>query len=94
MVGLDGRCAPLAHVRHRSPVSVGRYGVEPDRLVPLIKEELVRPAGTVDAYQVGKMECHCPQFISLMRTLRGSPRSNNGDGASIGGCCSSMPCST
>jgi nucleoside-triphosphatase len=36
-VGLGGRRAILAHVRFRSPVSVGRYGVEPDRLVPLIE---------------------------------------------------------
>ena len=71
-VGLNGRRAILAHVRFRSSVSVGRYGVEPDRLVPVIKEELVRPPGTVDAYlidEIGKMECHCPQFISSMRRL-------------------------
>jgi len=72
VVGLNGRRAILAHVRFRSSVSVGRYGVEPDRLVPVIKEELVRPPGTVDAYlidEIGKMECHCPQFISSMRRL-------------------------
>ena len=78
-VGLGGRRAILAHVRFRSPVSVGRYGVEPDRLVPLIEEELVRPPGTVDAYlidEIGKMECHCPQFILAMRRLldRAGPR--------------------
>ena len=39
-VGLGGRRVILAHVRFRSLVSVGRYGVEPDRLVPLIEEEL------------------------------------------------------
>src|SRR5208282_43792 len=31
-VGLGGRRVILAHVRFRSLVSVGRYGVEPDRL--------------------------------------------------------------
>src|SRR4051794_30252169 len=31
-VGLGGRRAILAHVRFPSPVSVGRYGVDPDRL--------------------------------------------------------------
>ena len=75
-IGLGGRRAILAHVRSRSPVRVGRYGVEPGRLVPLIDEELVRPPGTVDAYlidEIGKMECHCPQFISSMRTLLGGP---------------------
>jgi nucleoside-triphosphatase len=75
-VGLGGHRAILAHVRYRSLVSVGRYGVEPDRLIPLIKEELNRPLGTVDACvidEIGKMECHCPQFIdAVSRLLEGS----------------------
>ncbi len=73
-VGLGGRRVILAHVRYRSLVSVGRYGVEPDRLVPLIEEELNRPLGTVDAFlidEIGKMECHCPQFVTTMRRLLG-----------------------
>jgi nucleoside-triphosphatase len=44
--------------------------------VPLIEEELLRPPGAVDAYlidEVGKMECHCPQFISSMRKLLDGP---------------------
>jgi nucleoside-triphosphatase len=72
MVGLGGRRDPLAHFRHRSPLSVGRYGVEPDRLIPLVGEELARPPGTVNAYlidEIGKMECHCPQFVATMRKL-------------------------
>jgi nucleoside-triphosphatase len=75
-VGLGGRRAILAHVRFRSPVSVGRYGVEPDRLVPLIEEELDRAPGTVDAYlidEIGKMECYSPQFVATMRRLLGEP---------------------
>ena len=75
-VGLGGRRAILAHVRFRSPVSVGRYGVEPDRLVPLVEEELLRAPGTVDAYlidEIGKMECYCPQFISSMRKMHDGP---------------------
>jgi nucleoside-triphosphatase len=71
-VGLGGQHAILAHVRYQSLVSVGRYGVEPDRLVPLIEEELNRNLGTVDAYlidEIGKMECHCPQFIEAVRRL-------------------------
>src|SRR3954447_3944099 len=51
-VGLGGRRALLAHVRVRSPLSVGRYGVDPDRLLPLIEEELERPRGTVDAFLI------------------------------------------
>jgi nucleoside-triphosphatase len=75
-IGLGGRRIILAHVRFRSRVSVGRYGVEPNRLIPLINEEMVRPLETVDAYlidEIGKMECHCPQFIdAVSRLLEGS----------------------
>ena len=65
----------------------GRYGVEPGRLVPLNEEELARPPGTVDAYlidEIGKMECHCPQFISrwegslVDRSPRGDHRPRGG----------------
>ncbi len=75
-VGLGGRRAILAHVRFRSSVSVGRYGVEPDRLIPLVGEELARPPGTVDAYlidEIGKVECHCQQFVATMRKLLDGP---------------------
>jgi nucleoside-triphosphatase len=75
-VGLGGHRAILAHVGFQSFVSVGRYGVEPDRLIPLIKEEMVRPMGTVDAYmidEIGKMECHCPHFIEAMSRLLDGP---------------------
>jgi len=75
-VGLGGRRAVLAHVRIRSPLAVGRYGVEPGHLVPLIEEELVRPPGSVDAClidEIGKMECHCPKFVATMRRLLGEP---------------------
>jgi nucleoside-triphosphatase len=71
-IGLGGRRAILAHVRFRSLVSVGRYGVEPDRLIPLINEEMVQPPGTVDAYlidEIGKMECHCPPFTQAVSRL-------------------------
>jgi nucleoside-triphosphatase len=75
-IGLGGRRVILAHVRFRSLVSVGRHGVEPDRLIPLINEEMVRPLETVDAYlidEIGRMERHCPQFIdAVSRLLEGS----------------------
>ncbi len=75
-VGLGGRRVILAHVRYRSLVSVGRYGIEPDRLVPLIEEELDRTPGTVDAYlidEIGKMECYCPQFTEAVHRLLAGP---------------------
>jgi nucleoside-triphosphatase THEP1 len=46
------------------------------RLRSTNNEELVRPPGTVDAYlidEIGKMECHCPQFILAMRRLLTEP---------------------
>lgn len=74
-VGLGGRRAILAHVHFRTLVSVGRYGVEPKHLLPLIGEELERPPGIVDAFlidEIGKMECHCPQFTeAVCRLLEG-----------------------
>jgi nucleoside-triphosphatase len=55
---------------------VERSGVDPDCLVPLIEEELVRPPGTVDAFlidEIGKIECLFPRFISSMRTILDGP---------------------
>ena len=46
------------------------------RLIPPIDEEMVQPPGTVDAYRIdviGKMECHCPQFVTTMKKLLGEP---------------------
>jgi nucleoside-triphosphatase len=74
-VGLSGGRAVLAHVRSRSLIRLGRYGVHPEHLVPLIEEELVRPPETVNAFlidEIGKMECLCPRFVSSMRTLLGA----------------------
>ena len=75
-VGLGGHRAILAHVRFQSLVSVGRYGVEPHRLVPLINQEMFRPLETVDAYlidEIGKMECHCQKFTEAIRRLLEGP---------------------
>ena len=75
-VELNGRRAILAHLRFLSAVSVGRYGVEPEHLLPLIEAELVRPQGTVDTFlidEIGKMECRSPQFVATMRRLLGEP---------------------
>jgi nucleoside-triphosphatase THEP1 len=50
--------------------------VEPDRLVPLIEEELERQPGSVDGYlidEIGKMECLCPQFIKAVRRILDGP---------------------
>jgi nucleoside-triphosphatase len=75
-VGLGGQRVILVHIQHRSLVSVGRYGVEPDRLVPLIEEELNRPLGAVDANLIDefdKMDCRDSQFTeAVSRLLEGS----------------------
>jgi nucleoside-triphosphatase len=75
-IDLSGRRTILAHVRSRSPVRVGRYGVEPERLIPLVEENLVRPAGSVDVFlidEIGKMECSCPAFTAAIRRVLEGP---------------------
>jgi nucleoside-triphosphatase len=75
-VDLIGQRAILAHVRSCSPVRVGRYGVEPERLIPLVEQNLLRPAGSVDAFlidEIGKMECFCPAFVSAVRQVLEGP---------------------
>jgi nucleoside-triphosphatase len=75
-IDLSGRRTMLAHIRSRSPVRVGRYGVEPERLVPLVEANLVRPAGSVDVFlidEIGKMECSCPAFTAAMRRVLEGP---------------------
>src|SRR5262245_6571201 len=72
-IDLNGQRAILAHVRSRSPVRVGRYGVEPERLVPIVEENLIRVAGSVDLFlidEIGKLECYCPAFLPAMRQVR------------------------
>src|SRR4051812_30958636 len=61
------------HVRSRSRHRVGRYGVEPEQLAPLVQEELAG-AGEVDVYlvdEVGKMEMLCPAFVEAVPVLLG-----------------------
>jgi nucleoside-triphosphatase len=75
-IDLNGRRAILAHVRSRSPVRVGRYGVEPERLVPLVEKNVLRPERSVDVFlidEIGKMECYCPAFIDAVRRVLEGP---------------------
>jgi len=50
IVGLGGQRCLLAHVDWRSHLRVGRYGVEPDRLEPVIEAELGQSPRDVDVY--------------------------------------------
>jgi nucleoside-triphosphatase len=75
-IDLKGQRTILAHVRSRSPVRVGRYGVEPERLVPLVEGNLLRPAGSVGLFlidEIGKLECYCPAFVAAVRRVLEGP---------------------
>lgn len=72
VVGLSGQRAILAHVRSKSKVRVGRYGVEAEQLRPLVETELVNPVGAVDAFvidEIGKMELLCSAFVATLPRL-------------------------
>ena len=76
IVGRAGQRCLLAHVDWRSHLRVGRYGVEPDRLVPVIEAELGQPPDKVDVYvidEIGKMECLCPSFVESLRRVLDDP---------------------
>jgi len=67
----------LAHTGSRSGVRVGRYGVEPERLEPLVRAELEKRADSVDVFvidEIGTMELHCKPFIVAARRLIDGPR--------------------
>jgi nucleoside-triphosphatase len=76
-VGLSsGRHAPLAHVRSRSRLRVGRYGVEAAAFAEVVHAELGSPAGSVDLFvvdEVGRMELLCPAFVGAVPRLLGGP---------------------
>lgn len=76
-VGIStGHHALLAHVRSRSRHRVGRYGVEPAALAPLVAAELDRVVGEVDVFvidEIGKMELLCPEFVAAVRRLLDGP---------------------
>jgi nucleoside-triphosphatase len=75
-VGLSGQQAVLAHVRSPSKLRVGRYGVEPERLQPLVQAELAKSAAEVDVFvidEIGQMELHCPAFVERVPHLLSGP---------------------
>lgn len=74
--GLDGSRAVLAHVDHRSPAPVGRYGVDlptfESFLGRLQLDQTDRRLVIID--EIGRMECLSPRFIQLMVQLLDSDR--------------------
>jgi nucleoside-triphosphatase len=75
-VGLSGQRTILAHIRSRSKLRVGRYGVDPQDLRPLVEAELGAPAEAVAAFvidEIGKMELLCPAFVEAVPRLLDGP---------------------
>lgn len=71
-----GQHALLAHFRSKSRHRVGRYGVEPTALAPLVEAELGRPADAVDLFivdEIGRMELFCPMFVDAVRRVLDGP---------------------
>ena len=76
IVGLGGQRCLLAHVDWHAHLRVGRYGVEPARLEPIIQAELSLSPGEVDVYvidEIGKMECLCTSFVEAVRGVLDRP---------------------
>lgn len=70
--GLNGGEAILAHVDLVSNLRVGKYGVNPAALAPLIASELRRPPAAVDLFvvdEIGTMECYSADFVAAVRRL-------------------------
>jgi nucleoside-triphosphatase len=76
IVGLGGPRCLLAHVDWPSRLRVGRYGVEPGRLEPILEAELDQSLGEVDVYvidEIGKMECLSAAFVEAVRRVLDGP---------------------
>jgi nucleoside-triphosphatase len=76
IVGLRGQRCLLAHVGWDSQLRVGRYGVEPARLEPILQAELGQSPGEVDVCvidEIGKMECLSPSFVEAVRGVLDGP---------------------
>ena len=76
IVGLGGLRCLLAHRDWPSRQRVGRYGVEPERLGPILDAELGPSAGQADLHvidEIGKMECLSPAFVGAVRRVLDAP---------------------
>jgi nucleoside-triphosphatase len=75
-IGLDGQATRLAHADFRSSHHVGRYGVDVGGFEAILREELVRPADSVDIFvidEIGKMECLSRVFAEIVTRVLDSP---------------------
>lgn len=87
-VSLGGRTVPLASIKSRSKLRVGKYGVELQRFAELVRAELRQPSSDVDLFivdEIGKMECFSDLFVDAMRTILDGERPLLGTVAMKGG---------
>lgn len=76
LVTLDGREALLAHVDHRGPDRVGRYGVDVagfDRILAALNLRNV-PTQFIIIDEIGRMECLSSKFVTEVTALMDSPK--------------------
>ena len=67
---VEGKQAELAHVGFRSPVQVGRYGVNLEAFERLALPELARrDVDLIVIDEIGKMECLSERLVAAMRVL-------------------------
>jgi nucleoside-triphosphatase len=70
-IGLNGQTAPLASIKSKSKLRVGKYGVELAAFDGLLRAELERPSDVnlhvVD--EIGRMECYSDLFVGVMRQI-------------------------
>jgi nucleoside-triphosphatase THEP1 len=72
IITLDGREGVLAHEDSKSPVRVGKYGVNLDELERIAVPAMIpsKPDEIVVIDEIGKMECFSPLFReTLIKTL-------------------------
>jgi len=73
---LDGKVGRLAHVDCRSPVRVGRYGVDVRGFeavaLPVLCEPL-RAGELIVIDEIGKMECFSGRFVAAVQRALDSP---------------------
>ena len=69
---LDGKEGVLAHEKSETPLRVGKYGVDIERLDQIAVPSMIpsRPDQVVIIDEIGKMECFSPLFRqTLIKTL-------------------------
>jgi nucleoside-triphosphatase len=76
IVTLDGRTRVLAHVEHKRPARVGRYGVDVACFEALLRELDLpsAPQALTVIDEIGKMECLSSLFVRQIRAILDSRR--------------------